>query len=219
MSGVKVGGVWKTPASAAVKVGGVWRTVATSSVKVGGVWRTSTLGSAPAPVIAYISTGVFEVTNTASTGVYSTPTLITGSGTANLSIVGSKRRYTFTNTLARFSLTYSYAAGAPQSAPSFMERKPYAYTCQDYPATCYAECNCVTVGYTAYCIAGPCPPECPANGQNGCGTTQPNEPCMCGSLGTRECDSCPYACTENRCDVLVNQPGYINSTTEWYKVT
>jgi len=218
MSGVKVGGVWKTPASAAVKVGGVWRTVATSSVKVGGVWRTSTLGSAPAPIIAYITTGVFEVTNTADTGVY-TPTLLTGGGSANPSTVGGKRRYTLTSTSARFSLTYSYAAGSPQSAQGFMERKPYEYTYADYPATCYNPCNCTTVGYTAYCIAGPCPAGCPANGQAGCGTTQPNEPCMCGSLGTQSCESCPYACTDRRYDVLINQPGYINSTTEWYKVT
>jgi len=219
MSGVKVGGVWKTPASAAVKVGGVWKTVATSSVKVGGTWRTSTLGSAPAPIIAYISTGVFEVTNTADTGVY-TPTLISGGGSANSSTVAGKRRYTLTNTTARFSLTYSYAAGAPQSAPDFMERRPYTYSCRDAPYTCCSPCNCRNEGGNCYCTGpdpntGGCPAGTSPNGQCGCGG---GAPCMGGSIGTTVCDDCCSTCYETVCDVLIDQPGYTNSGSEWYKV-
>lgn len=214
MSGVKVGGVWKTPASAAVKVGGVWRTVASSSVKVGGVWRTSTLGSAPAPIIAYISTGVFEVTNTASTGVY-TPTLLTGGGTPEVSTVGGKRRYQLTGVDARFSLTYSYAAGAPQSAPAFMERREYNKSCRPNPYECCP--SCPPCGYTCsgYCTGGePCPPGSGQGFQEcGCPTF------FCGTI-TTWCSSCCTTCYgEPICDVLINEPGYINSTTEWYKVT
>jgi len=213
MSGVKVGGVWKTPASAAVKVGGVWRTVASSSVKVGGAWRTSTLGSAPAPVIAYISTGVFEVTNTADTGVY-TPTLISGGGTANVSTVDGKRRYSLTSVDARFSLTYSYAAGAPQSAPAFMERREYNYSCRENPYECCVGCQPCSVTCSGGCSGSPCPPGVGQGyGECGCPTY------YCGTI-TVNCSTCCSTCYGDPiCDELIDEPGYINSTTEWYKVT
>ena len=220
MSGVKVGGVWKTPASAAVKVGGVWRTAATTSVKVGGVWRTTTLGSAPMPEITYVSTGIFEVSNTESTGVY-TATLVSGSGTATPSTVAGKHRYTLSSANARFALTYQYAAGSPVSAADFMERKAYTYSCRTVPATCYNPCNCRNEGGNCYCVGpdpntGGCPAGTSPNGQCGCGG---GSPCMGGSIGTTVCDQCPYDCSYQVCDVLIDQPGYTNSGTEWYKVS
>lgn len=214
MSAVKIGGVWKTPSTAFVKVGGVWKTVSTVSTKVGGSWKISTLGGAPAPELAYVSTGVFEVTNSDLTGVYTT-TLVSGSGTVTQSTVGGKRRFTISGDTARFAVTFSYAVGSPQSAPDYMERKKYSYSCRTVSQTCYQSCNCRLEGGNCYCAPGPCAANCPPNGQCGCtGAT----PCQCGSIGTVVCDSCPYDCSYQDCDVLINEPGYTNSGTEWYKV-
>jgi hypothetical protein len=223
MSGVRVGNAWKTASNASVRVGGAWKTVSTVSVRVGGAWKVSTLGTAPPPIITYVSTGVFEVANTDLTGVYTT-TLLTGSGTANQSTFNNKRRFSLTSENARFSVTFSYAAGAPQSSPGFMERLAYTYSCRlgaPYSCNC-GPCNCRTEGGNCFCVApdaNGCPPGTSPNGQCGCGSTFPNLPCMGGSIGTFVCDTCCGTCQDQICDVLIDQPGYINSTTEWYKVT
>lgn len=214
MSAVKVGGVWKTPSTAFVKINGVWKTVSTVSVKTGGAWKVTTLGGAPAPELAYVSTGVFEVTNTDLTGVYTT-TLVSGSGTVTQSTVSGKRRFTISGTNARFSVTFSYAAGSPQSAPDFMERKSYTFSCRQVPYSCCSSCNCRLEGGNCYCVPGPCTGGCPASGQCGCGGANP---CTCGSIGTVVCDSCCSTCYNEVCDVLIDQPGYTNSGSEWYKV-
>lgn len=208
MSGVKVGGVWKTPSTASVKVGGTWKTVGAVSVKVGGTWKLTTLGSAPAPEIAFVSPGVFEVTNTMN-GVYTT-TLVSGSGTVTQSTVDGKRRFTIDGTTARFAVTFSYAAGGPQSAPDYMERKPYAYSCRQEGYSCCSGCNCQAV----------CSGSCSSNpadggyGQCGCGGSSP---WFKGTVSV-QCQTCCSTCYREVCDVLINEPDYQNSGSDWYKV-
>lgn len=108
MSGVKVDGVWKTPAITSVKVDGVWKTVATISVKVDGVWRTSTFaGPPPAPTLSYTAEGQFTITNYDSTLVYA----VSGATrTGNL----------LTSVTNGATITTAYVAGAPTSNPSTM---------------------------------------------------------------------------------------------------
>jgi hypothetical protein len=214
MSGARIGGEWKTPSIVYTKVGGQWKIVGQSFTKVSGTWRTTTFGSPPpSPVMSYVSTGVFSISNYDPTLTY-TATLISGSGTATFN--ASNGRYTLSSTNARFSVTSRYAPSAPASDPDFMERKSYTYSCRTVPQTCYSSCNCRLEGGNCYCVAGPCPGNCPPNGQCGCGGAFP---CTCGSIGTVVCDSCPYDCSYTVCDVLINQPGYTNSGTEWYKVS
>ena len=84
------------------------------------------------------------------------------------------------------------------------------------PQSCCNSCNCRLEGSTCYCTPGPCGGGCSANGQCGCGGANP---CMCGSIGTVVCDCCSYDCSYPVYDVLINQPGYTNNGTQWYKVT
>lgn len=129
MSGVKIGGVWKTPAVTYVKVAGVWRTVATVSAKIGGTWRTSTFAGPPAaPVMTYLGSGttnngLFEVSNTAS-GVDYFATNISGGGSATKTTVNGKVRFQLSASPSRWKVEARYAVGAPVSAADYMERKP-----------------------------------------------------------------------------------------------
>lgn len=216
MSGVKVGGVWKTPTTTSVKVGGVWKTASVVSVKVNGVWKTTTLGGAPPPVMTYVTTGVFEVSNTTA-GIY-TATLVSGSGAITQSTVNGKVRFTLSGTNSRYAITFAYAEGAPQSAPDYVERKAYSYSCREVSYSCSYSCNCVTTPSNCYCSApvnGSCPPGTSPNGQCGCGGATP---CMGGTIGGTSCQTCTGTCTNTVCDVLIDQPGYTNSGTEWYRV-
>jgi len=124
MSGVKVGGVWRTTGNTYVKVGGVWRTVATVSVKTGGVWHNTDFTVPPAaPIMGWVSYGIFNVTNPVAGAVY-TPTLI--SGGAGASWDEGNKRFTLSSTVARFSVTAGWGAtstGIPQSAPDYMDRQ------------------------------------------------------------------------------------------------
>jgi hypothetical protein len=217
MSGVKVGGAWKTPSIVYTKVGGQWKIVGQSFAKINGTWRTTTFGSPPpSPIMAYVSTGVFSISNYDSTLTY-TATLVSGTGTATFA--PATGRYTLSSTNARFSVTSKYAPSAPESTPDYMERKAYTYSCRTVAQTCYTSCNCSLQGSNCYCVA-PGPSGCPAgtspNGQCGCGG---GTPCMGGSIGTVVCQSCPYDCSYQVCDVLIAQTGYTNSGTEWYKVS
>lgn len=123
MSGVKVGGAWKTPGSVHVKVGGSWKQAATVHCKVGGAWKLTTLGSPPAaPVMGYTSTGVFTVTNPVAGAVY-TATNVSGGGTATWN--GTANTFTLSSATSRWTVSASWASGAPQSAVDYMERKAY----------------------------------------------------------------------------------------------
>lgn len=217
MSGVKVGGLWKTPSIVYTKVGNQWKIVAQTFTKVNGVWRTTTFGSPPsAPIMGYISTGVFNITNYDSTLVYQA-TLISGSGTATLNT--STGRYTLSSANARFSVVARYAASSPASGQDFMERRAYTYSCRTVPQTC---CETVCIEQCTCGCSGPDPNTggCPAgsspNGQCGCGGSSP---CMFGCIGCKTFGQNCFDCTYTVCDVLINQPGYINSGTEWYKVS
>lgn len=127
MSGVKVGGSWRTPAVTYVKVAGVWRTVATVSVKVAGTWRTSTFADPPAkPTLNHHTTaGQFIITNYSPSLIY-TATLVSGSGSATLNT--STGVYTLSSQNARFSVTAKYAAGTSESTAGYMERAQYTTT-------------------------------------------------------------------------------------------
>lgn len=127
MSGIKVGGVWRTPGNSFVKVGGVWRTVASVQTKVGGSWQMTTLGAPPAqPTLTKVSAGVFEVSNTDTNLTYSA-TLVSGGGSATQDVVNGKVRFTLTNANAAFGITAAWAPGAPTSAATNIERKAYTY--------------------------------------------------------------------------------------------
>lgn len=64
MSGVKVGGAWKTPAVTYVKVAGVWKVVAVAYIKVGGAWKVTTLSGAPSvPALSHTAAQQFTITN------------------------------------------------------------------------------------------------------------------------------------------------------------
>ena len=217
MSGIKVSGNWKDPSVVYYKHDDQWKTVAQTFIKVNGVWKITSLGGPPpSPIMSYVSTGLFSISNYDPTLTY-TAALVSGSGTATFS--SSNGRYTLSGANSRFSITSRYAPGTTESDPDYMERKSYTYSCRTVARTCYTSCNCSLVGGNCYC-GPPGPSGCPAgstpNGQCGCGGAYP---CMYGSIGTVVCQSCPYACNYTVCDVLINQPGYTNSGTEWYKVS
>lgn len=171
------------------------------------------------PIMAYYTTGQFSISNYNSTLIY-VATLITGSGTATLNT--STGIYSLSGADSRFSVVAKYGAGAPDSDPDFMERKAYTYSCRTVPQTCCTtvcieQCSCGCTGPDPN--TGGCPAGTSPNGQCGCGTTYPNLPCMFGCIGCKtygqSCSDCSYTV----CDVLINQPGYTNSGSEWYKVS
>lgn len=163
----------------------------------------------PSPIMAYVSTGVFSISNYDSTLTY-TATLVSGSGTATFN--ASNGRYTLSSTDARFSVTSRYAPSAPASNPDFMERKPYTYSCRTVQRTGTRPCCCVAT-CNGYCTGGePCPPGVGQGFQEcGCPTF------FCGTISVT-CGTETFTYNETVCDVLIDQPGYINSGTEWYKV-
>ena len=216
MSGIKVSDEWKTPSVIYYKDNDQWKIVAQTLVKVNGVWKITTFGSPPAsPIMSYVSYGVFSISNYDSTLTYAA-TLLTGSGTATLNT--STGVYTLSSTNSRFSVTSAYAVGATTSDPDFMERKAYTYSCRTVPQTCCQTC-CIVPGY---CYCGPpgpsgCPARSTPNGQCGCGGAVP---CMYGTISCQQYGACNcYNCSYTVCDVLINQPGYTNSGSEWYKVS
>lgn len=208
MSGVKIGGAWKIPTTTSVKVGGAWKTASVVSVKVGGAWKTTTLGGAPPPVMTYVTTGVFEVSNTTD-GIY-TATLVSGAGTATQSTVNGKVRFTLSGANARFAITFAYAVGAPQSVPDYIERKAYTYSCRQEGYECCSGCNCYPV------CSGGCSSDSSCGGYGQCGCSGAS-PWFCGTVSV-VCSTCCTTCYREVCDVLISQPGYTNSGTEWYKV-
>jgi hypothetical protein len=159
------------------------------------------------PQIDYFGTGQFSILNYNPTLIYES-TLLSGSGIATLNT--STGIYTLNNTNARFSVVAKYFSGTPNSAPGFMERKSYTYSCRTVPQTCEQGCNC-SVSCNGYCNTGPCPPGV-GQGFRECGCPD----FYCGTI-TVTCQVCYYDCSYVVCDVLIDQPGYTNSGTEWYK--
>ena len=229
MSGARIGGEWKTPSIVYTKVSGQWKIVGQSFTKVSGTWRTTTFGSPPPPpVMSYVSTGVFAISNYDPTLTY-TATLVSGSGTATLNAVNG--RYTLSGVNSRFSVTSSYALGAPQSDPDFMERKAYTYYTETYTytGTCsgtrtvYYDCS---YNEYYYCCGDPCtstfqcPPQdgwectgffvcctplCVRRVQQTC-SYQENYTFSCEQTGTRQVRN-------------ATPSGYSDSGVEWYKIS
>jgi hypothetical protein len=213
----KINGTWRSQGFTSVKIGGQWRTIARSFIKVDGVWRTAGLGSPPEkPVIVYHSTGQFRISNYNSSLNYQT-IYSSGPGT-NPSFNTSTGIYSLPDRNSAFFVSAAYAVGAPRSVEGYMERKAYRYSCRDIFGTCcdtccVQQCNC---GCAAPDANG-CPPGTSPNGQCGCGGATP---CMFGCIGClqfAECN-CRTCKIGEVCDVLINEPGYTNSGTEWYKV-
>lgn len=90
------------------------------------------------------------------------------------------------------------------------ERKAYTYSCRQVGYTCCSSCNC-----RAVCTGG-CSTNSSCGGYGQCGCSAPAI-WFCGTV-TVECDSCCGTCYNTVCDVLIDQPGYTNSGTEWFKV-
>jgi hypothetical protein len=213
MSGIKVNGEWRVPGLVHAKVDNVWRIGATTHAKIDGVWRVTTFGAPPAkPSLSYVTTGTFVINGYDSTLVYE-PVLVSGGGTASFN--ATNQRYTLSNEDAAFNIIARYAVGAPGSTPTLIERKKYSFSCRTVPQTCCESC-CQLEGGNCFCVPGPCPSDCPPNGQCGCGG---DFPCTCGSIGDVVCRDCNCRdCSFQVCDVLINEPGYINSGTEWYRI-
>lgn len=169
----------------------------------------------PDPIMAYVSTGVFSISNYDPTLTY-TAALVGGSGTATLN--ASNGRYTLSSANARFSVIARLSINSPASNPDFMERKSYTYSCRQVPRTetyydqpCYLDAGC------GGCKSGPgqcAPGQTQSFGQCGC----PGYMCWNYYNGV-VCTQYTRTVYDTYCDVLVNQPGYTNSGTEWYKVS
>lgn len=212
MSGIKINDAWVQPTSIYVKVDGQWKILSNTSAKVDGVWKTTTFGSSPPkPTVSYVSTGLFAL-NTFDPSLTYVATLVSGSGTATLNTING--RYTISGADCRFKVDISYVPGSPATSV-YMERKSYTYSCRDVTYT-YG-CNCRLVGGDCSCVE--CRNGGSDNGQCGCTGYFPNgqKKCMVGSIGTVVCDTCT-GCCNSVCDVLINQTGYTNSGSEWYKV-
>lgn len=212
-------GEWKNTGTVYAKISGTWRIVGETFAKIDGVWRRTTLGAPPdAPIMEYVSTGVFEISNYDPELTYEAIFKTGSGGTAILNT--SNGIYTLSGPNSGFDVVSRYASGTPGSSPGYMERKAYRYSCRDVPYTCCDTC-CSTVGSCSCSppdpATGGCPPGTSPNGQCGCGG---DTPCMAGTVPTVQCVSCNCrTCTRQVCDVLINEPGYTNSGSEWYKVS
>ena len=64
MSAIRIDNAWKTPGIVYAKVSGEWRIVGETFANIDGIWRSTTFASPPdAPIMTYVSTGVFEISN------------------------------------------------------------------------------------------------------------------------------------------------------------
>lgn len=214
MSGIRVGGTWRVPTTVHVKVGGQWRVATQAFAKIDGVWRNTTFASPPdKPVMVYVSTGVFAISNYNSSLVYEATYVVGSGGTATLNTVNG--RYTLSGTWSGFNVISRYAAGAPASNAGYMERKPYSYSCRQVGYSCCSSCNCnCYLDAGCYCNPSGSPCSNPSWGQCGC----PGPMCWTYYNGVVcNCQTCCSTCYNTVCDVLVSEPGYTNSGTEWYK--
>lgn len=218
MSAIRVNNAWKTPSIVYAKVAGQWRIVGETFANINGVWRSTTFASPPdKPIMTYVSTGVFQISNYDPTLTYET-IFKTGSGSASFN--SSNGRYTLSGTNSGFDVISRYVPGSPASAAGYMERKAYTYSCRQVSYTESYGCNC-RLDAACYCTFpyGNCyQGGTPSWGQCGCGQNgTPFEMCWLYYNGV-VCDTCTRtACCRTVCDVLINQPGYTNSGSEWYK--
>jgi len=186
---VNINEEWKNQSEVFVNVEGDWKRVATSYVNIEGEWKQSTLGGAPdRPILNWNSTGKFEIVGYKSYLVY-TPTLISGSGSANLD--PSTGIFILTGVDSAFNVTASYAIDAPESEVSYMERKARTT-------------KLVLIGYKEGQV---CPPD--SNRVADC-NTNPSDPSYNGA----QCPTwCPcYDSPQNRCICWTYGPPYCYGT-------
>jgi hypothetical protein len=118
---------------------------------------------------------------------------------------------------AAFTITAGYAASAPQSPVSTLERKAYTFHAENHQYQCGThQCNCNT-NWNA-CGCGNCDPypapKSQSWGQCGC----PGEMCWYNGQST-VCSSCPSYC-DNWVQVKDATPaGYADQYGEWSKVS
>lgn len=217
MSGIKISGSWVPPTQVYSKVDGEWKIASQAFSKVNGQWYPTTFASPPdPPEISYVTTGTFEIDNYDPSLVYEA-VYVSGSGTTSFNATNA--RFSLSGQTSRFEVVARYAAGAPASDPAFMERKRYSYTYRNVSYTVEeccpgqyrldAACYCTDVWGNCY-MGGT-----PSWGQCGC-----YDMCWWYYNGVRCFQQCyPSRCCRQIWDVLINEPGYINSGTEWYKVT
>ena len=174
---------------------------------------TSVISIPAGPIMNYVSTGVFQISNYNSALVYET-SLVIGSG--SVSFNSSTARYTLSGVNSGFNVISKYSASSLPSNPGYMERKAYSYSCRQVTYTEAYECNCYLDASCGGCISNPgeCGPgQSQSFGQCGC----PGYMCWNYYNGV-VCGTCyREACCQTVCDVLINQPGYTNSGSEWYK--
>lgn len=217
MSAIRVDNAWKTPSIVYAKVAGEWRIVGETFAKINGVWKSTTFASPPdRPIMTYVSTGVFQISNYDPTLTYET-IFKTGSGSASFN--SSNGRYTLSGTNSGFDVIARYVSGSPASAAGYMERKAYRYSCRQVSYTESFGCNCfldAAIGCCGDFNCRPCPPGMTGSWrQAGCKTF------MCWAYYNGVvCSTCTRTvCCRTICDVLINEPGYTNSGLEWYKAS
>jgi hypothetical protein len=213
MSAIKINGQWKTPSVVYAKVEGQWKIVGQAYSKVDGLWRQTTFASPPArPVMQYVSTGVFQITNYNSSLLYESQ-FVGGSGSASLNT--SNGRYTLNGANSAFNVVSRYASGSPPSEAGYMERKAYSYTFRLVPRSeTYFDQPC-RLDADAFCNPGNVQPCAnPSWGQWGC----PTEMCWIYYNGV-VCTQYSRTVYDQVYDVLINEPGYTNGGSEWYKAT
>jgi hypothetical protein len=175
MSGPKIDGEWKIPASVYVKIDGVWKIAAQTYSKIDGVWKETTLSSPPEkPTLNYFSTGKFIILGYDSSLIYEASP-VSGSGTATLD--ASTGVYTLSGANSAFNVVARYAVGALPSDAAYMERKART-TVQ------------VLVGYNTYGC------NCVENRVATC-NTNPSDPSYEGRQCPTWCDC--YDASQNRC--------------------
>ena len=163
-----------------------------------------------APIMGYVTTGVFSVTNPVSGAVY-TANLVSGSGTATWD--ATYNRFTLSAVDARFSVTVGWSPSSPQSAPDYMERARYQWTAD---TRTWGTCGGVWVGgecTSAHSVTPPC------GEGSGCGAGCDN-PSWCCDSRTPAYYVEPYTCqTGGSAPVFIPLAGYIDSGAEWYKLS
>jgi hypothetical protein len=212
MSGPKIDGEWKTPASVYVKIGGFWKIAAQTYSKIDGVWKETTLSSPPAkPTLNWYSTGKFIILGYDSSLVYEA-SLVSGSGTATLDT--STGIYTLSGANSAFNVVARYAVGALPSDAAYMERKAITQTfvaqCNYISRTCTRDASysasTTTITETYVGDQSNCAPySCPA-GYFVSGPSPTNQ-CFCIKPGVDSfvvggglCPGSPwYVCNGNRC--------------------
>jgi hypothetical protein len=174
---------------------------------------TSVISIPEGPIMNYVSTGIFQISNYDPTLVYET-SLVIGSGTVSFN--SSTARYTLSGVNSGFNVVSKYSPSSLPSDPGYMERKAYSYSCRQVTYTEAYGCNCYLDASCGGCTSGPgqcAPGQSQSFGQCGC----PGYMCWNYYNGV-VCSTCyREVCCQTVCDVLINEPGYTNSGTEWYK--